>query len=60
MSTIDMPGLAMTRSLGDKVGAQAGVICEAGMKMANKFKNNLITTTNRFRKYSKSPFLFID
>jgi len=32
MNTIDIPGLAMTRSMGDKVGAQAGVICEAGSK----------------------------
>ena len=28
LSYIDAPGLAMTRSMGDKVGAQAGVIAE--------------------------------
>jgi serine/threonine protein phosphatase PrpC len=28
LSYIDAPGLAMTRSMGDKVGAHAGVIAE--------------------------------
>ena len=30
LSKIDIPGLAMTRSFGDKVGAQAGVIADPG------------------------------
>jgi hypothetical protein len=33
---MDMPGLAMTRSMGDKVGVQAGVIAEPGKKNKNK------------------------
>ena len=31
LSYVDAPGLAMTRSFGDKVGAQAGVIAEPGI-----------------------------
>jgi hypothetical protein len=27
---MDMPGLAMTRSFGDKIGVQAGVIADPG------------------------------
>lgn len=30
LSNLDMPGLAMTRSMGDKVGVQAGVISDPG------------------------------
>ena len=32
MQFIDAPGLAMTRSMGDKAGAQAGVIAEPEIK----------------------------
>lgn len=33
LAKIDIPGLAMTRSFGDKVGAQAGVIGDPGTNM---------------------------
>lgn len=35
LSYIQAPGLAMTRSMGDKVGAQAGVTAEAEIKQFN-------------------------
>ncbi len=33
LKNFDLPGLAMSRSLGDTIGAQAGVISEPGSKI---------------------------
>jgi hypothetical protein len=37
----NLPGLAMTRSMGDKVGVQAGVIGEPGKIYRKKNVNNI-------------------
>lgn len=46
LSYIDAPGLAMTRSFGDKVGAQAGVIAEPGKLNCNELEILEFTLTN--------------
>lgn len=47
MSTVDIPGLGMTRSLGDKAGMEAGVICEPGIISLNLMIRNVFISNSK-------------
>ena len=51
LSYIDVPGLAMTRSFGDKIGAKAGVICDPGTFFINFLLDIIEFKRNKSHKF---------